>query len=153
VRLIIAVLLWSVSVGALAQSVHLFKSVHADGTVSYSDTRPASASSVTEMSVPQTDAGIVNQGRQRQKEMEAIGNDLEKQRAQKAESRRKYENRLAQARREVGDAERNLATTRASKHNATEERIGLAEQRLALARQRLREVQNAGPQSALAEPN
>jgi hypothetical protein len=145
VRPIIALLIWSASVCSVAQSIHLYKSVHADGTVSYSDTRPRSAASVTEMSVPRTDSGIVNQGQLRQQEMETIGNDLEKQRGEKVEARRKYESLLAQARQEVSSAEQNLAITRQSKHNATEERIGLAEQRLNLAHQRLREVQNAGP--------
>jgi hypothetical protein len=145
VRPIIALLIWSVSLCSVAQSVHLYKSVHSDGTVGYSDTRPPSAASVTEMRVPETDSGIVNQGQLRKQEMEAIGNDLEKQREEQSEARQKYQSVLAQARQEVSSAERNLAITRQSKHNATEERIALAEDRLNLARQRLRQVQNAGP--------
>jgi hypothetical protein len=119
--------------------------VHADGTVSYSDTRPPSAASVTTMNIPETDATLLDEGERRKQEMDAISTNLEEQRAQQATARRKHENQVALARQEVEEAERNLAVTRQSKHNATPERIGLAEERLKLARQRLREVQSAGP--------
>ena len=144
-RPILALLLCALSFAAVAGSIHAYKSVHADGTVSYSDTPPASAESVTTMNIPKTDATLVNEGEQRKQEMDAISTNLEEQRAQKATARRKYENQVALARQEVAEAERNLTVTRQSKHNATPERIGLAEERLRLARQRLREVQSAGP--------
>ena len=147
-RLITTLLVLSLPFASAAQSTHFYKSVHADGTVSYSDTRPRSAdsgTSVTTMNVPRTDDAIVNQGMQRKEEMRAIATDLEKQRAEQSQARRKHEKEVAQARREIADAERNLTTTRQSKHNATEERIALAEQRLELARQKLRELQRAGP--------
>lgn len=142
---ILAVLLCVLSFAAAAEPMHLYKSVHADGTVSYSDAPPPSAGSVTTMKIPKTDAALLNEGERRTKEMEAIGKDLEKQRAEQAAARRKHENRLAEARREVAEAEWNLNITRQSKHNATPERIGLAEQRVRLARQRLREVEGARP--------
>ena len=147
-RPILTLLIVSLPLVATGQSVHFYKSVHADGTVSYSDTRPRSAdsgTSVTTVNVPRTDDAIVNQGKQRKEEMRAIATDLEKQRAEQSQARRKREKEVAQARREIADAERNLATTRQSKHNATEERIALAERRLELARQKLRELQRAGP--------
>lgn len=144
-RPIFALLLCALSFAAFAGSIHAYKSVHADGTVSYSDTRPPSAASVTTMNIPETDATLLDEGERRKQEMDAISTNLEEQRAQQATARRKHENQVALARQEVEEAERNLAVTRQSKHNATPERIGLAEERLKLARQRLREVQSAGP--------
>lgn len=144
-RPILVLLICCVPVVADAQSMHLYKSVHADGTVSYSDTRPSSSTSVTTMSVPETDAAILNQGEQRSEQMRALGDALEKQRAEQAQARRKREKALAEARQELSAAERGLATVRQSKHNATEERIALAEQRLQLARRRLREIEAATP--------
>lgn len=131
--------------GCLAESVHYYKSVHDDGTVTYSDTRPRSASSVEEVNVTQDSAAIEQQGQQRMKEMEAASKRLDEEQARQAESRSKYQARLAQAREELTEAERNLSVTRQSKHNATPERIGDAEERIRLARKRLKEVQNAGP--------
>ena len=144
-RAVIALFILSLSAGSAAQSIHAYKSVHADGTVSYSDTRPASASNVTTVSIPKTDSDIVRQGHKRKQEMQQNATALEKQRAAQAEARRKYEKNLAQARSELSSAERNLISTQQSKHNATEARIALAEERVQLARQRLREIQNAGP--------
>ena len=78
-------------------------------------------------------------------EITAASKRLDEEKAQEAESRSKYQSRLAQAREEVTVAERNLSITRQSKHNATQERIDNAEERLRLARRKLKEVQSAGP--------
>jgi outer membrane PBP1 activator LpoA protein len=130
-RVFFALLLWLSAAGCLAESIHAYKSVHTDGTVSYSDTRPASAKSVTEVNVYQESAATEEQGKQRMQEMDAATKRLEKQRA-------------AEARREVTDAQRGLTTAQQSKKHATPERIALAEQRVRLARQRLREIETAG---------
>ncbi len=100
------------------------------------------------MDIQQNSAAIEQQGAQRMQEIDAATKRLEKQRADEAEARRKYQTILAEARQEVTDAERNLSSTQQSKKSATAERIGLAEQRVRLARQRLREVQSAGPSTA-----
>ena len=121
-RLIIALLICSVPIGSIAQSSWPGKQSITLGTV-------------------QTSMQLSS----RKQEMDAIGKNLEEQREEQGKARRKYENRVAEARREVAEAERNLATTRQSKHNATPERIALAEQRLQLARRRLREVQSTAP--------
>jgi hypothetical protein len=128
----------------LAQSSHAYKSVHADGTVSYSDTRPGAAESVTEVDLYR-DSATEQQGKQRMEELAAASSELEEQRAEKAEARREYESRVAGARQEVTGAQRGLVMAQQSKKNATPERIALAEQRVRLAKQRLREVQSAGP--------
>jgi tRNA U54 and U55 pseudouridine synthase Pus10 len=128
--------------------MHAFKAVHADGTVSYSDTRPEAATTVEKMNIQQNSAAIEQQGVQRMQEMNTATKHLQKRHADEAEARRKYQARLAEARQEVSDAERDLSTAQLSKKNATPERIGLAEQRVQLARRRLREVQSAGPSTA-----
>ena len=147
-RVIFILLMWSAAASCIAQSMHLFKSVHADGTVSYSDTRPETATTVEKMEIQQNSAAIEQQGAQRMQEMNTATKHLQKRHADEAEARRKYQTRLAEARQEVTDAERNLSTAQLSKKSATAERIGLAEQRVRLARQRLREVQSAGPSTA-----
>lgn len=128
-----------------AQSIHAYKSVHGDGGVTYSDTRPASASSVETIRVPRTDPAIVEEGRQRKQELDAAAERLAKQRDEAAATRRQNETRLAKARQAVRDAEAFLASVMNSKRYATPERIGLAEQQLRLARQQLREAERAGP--------
>ena len=143
-RVFFALLLWLFATSCLAESIHAYKSVHTDGTVSYSDTRPASAESVTEVNVYRENAATEEQGKQRMQEMDAATKRLEKQRAEAAEGRRKYDKRVAEARQEVTDAQLGLTTAQQSKKNATPERIELAEQRVRLARQRLREIQTAG---------
>jgi hypothetical protein len=80
-RVFFALLLWFYAAGCLAESIHAYKSVHTDGTVSYSDTRPASAESVTEVNVYQESAATEEQGKQRMQEMDAATKRLEKQRA------------------------------------------------------------------------
>ena len=145
-RSVLVPVFWCICGPCLAQSIHAYKSVHGDGSVTYSDTRPASASSVESIRVPGTDAAIVEQGQQRMQEMDAIAEGLEKQRDQDAKSRREYRSRLDDAHQAVRDAEAFLASVVASKKSATPERIELAEQKVRLARQRLREVQRAGPQ-------
>jgi len=144
-RVILVFLMWCAAASGFAQSIHLFKSVHADGTVAYSDTQPATANSVEEVDIHQNSAAIEQQGAQRMQEMNAAAKRIEKQQADESKARRKYETLVAEAHQEVADAERNLVSTRQSKKNATAERIGDAEERVRLARQRLREVQSAGP--------
>ncbi len=137
--LLLASLLW---VGSLsAQSTHLYKSVHADGTVTYSDSRPAGQGEVTEMNVHSGGDDVEQQGAKRMDEMRAASKSLEERRAAEAEARSKREKEIAEARQEVAEAERNLVTTQRSKHNATPDRIATAEERVRLARQRLKEVQ------------
>ncbi len=147
-RVVLAFLMWSAAAGCIAQSIHLFKSVHADGTVGYSDTRPETATTVEKIDIQQNSAAIEQQGAQRMQEIESASKRLEKQRADEAQARRKYQTVLAEARQEVSDAERDLTTTQQSKKSATAERIGLAEQRVRLAHQRLREVQSTAPSTA-----
>ena len=129
----------------LAQSIHAYKSVHTDGAVSYSDTRPTDAESVTEVKVYHESAAIEQQGSQRMQEMNAATKAGEKQRAEEADARRKHDSRVAAARQEVTDAERHLVTAQQSKRHATPERIAAAQERLGLAKQGLREAQRAGP--------
>ncbi len=145
VRLIFALLLCGLCGGAIAASIHAYKAVHADGTVSYSDTRPESAQSVTSVNVPGSDSARLEEGEQRKQEMRDIGKQLEEQRAQEAKQQGERAERLAEARREVVEAERNLANTRQSKRSATPERIRLAEERLQLARRRLRQIEGGAP--------
>ena len=143
-RAALALLMWLFATGGLAQSIHAYKSVHTDGAVSYSDTRPVEAESVTEVKVYQDSAAIEQQGKKRMQELDAATSELEKQRADEADARREYERRVAEARQEVIDAKRGLITAQESKKSATAERIGLAQQRVRLAEIRLREVQRAG---------
>lgn len=143
-RQLLAPILLLVSGGAFAQPVHYYKSVHADGTVGYSDTQPPSAASVEPVDIQQEDPAILQQGEQRVQEMKAAGDALEAQRAAQAKAAREYRERLAEAREAVADAELNLRISIDSKHNATPYRIGLAEERLKLARERLMEVQRSG---------
>lgn len=147
-RVVLAILMWSVAASCIAQRTYTFKSVHADGTVSYSDTRPETATTVEKMDIQHNSAAIERQGAQRMQEIDTATKRLEKQQADEAQARRKYQSALAEVRQEVSDAERNLTSARQSKKSATPERIGLAEQRVRLARQRLREVQSAGPSTA-----
>lgn len=146
-RLFLAVIVWSIAGNCLGASVHLYKSVHGDGTVEYSDTRPASASSVESVSVARPDASSDAQGQQRLKALDESVKQLDEQKEAQAKARRAYQSRLAQAQRELEDAQKGLATARESKKHATAERIANAEQRVELARRRLREVQSAGPQA------
>jgi TolA-binding protein len=143
-RVVVTVLMWFAAASCLAQSIHAYKSVHADGTVSYSDTRPAAAESVTEVRVYQDSAATEQQGNERMRELNAKSKELEKQHRDEVDARRNYESRVAAARQDVSDAQRTLETTRGSKKAATPERIGLAEEHVRLAKQRLREVQSAG---------
>jgi chromosome segregation ATPase len=144
-RVFLAIVIWLISACSFAQSTHLFKSVHADGTVVYSDTRPASAVSVQEMGIPRANAAIEQQGKQRMQELNATNKRVDEQQAEAAKARREYQDRLAQAQQWARDTERNLAAARQSKKNATAEYIGNWEERVRLARQHLREVQSAGP--------
>lgn len=144
-RVVLALVMCSAAACSLAQSIHAYKSVHGDGSVSYSDTRPVTQGSVEEMSIYQNSAAIEQQGAQRMQEMDAIGKKLEEQRASDLDAKREYQSRVAEARQEVVEAERNLATTQQSKKAATPERIADAQERVQLARRRLREVQSAGP--------
>ena len=144
-RVVFGLLIGFFASGCLAQSIHAYKSVHTDGAVSYSDTRPTDAESVTEVKVYQESAAIEQQGSERMQEMNAATKAGEKQRADEAAARRKHESRVAEARQEVSDAERYLVTAQQSKKHATPERIAAAQQRLRLAKQGLREVQRAGP--------
>ena len=144
-RVVLALLIWCVAASCLAEPMHAFKAVHADGTVSYSDTRPEAATTVEKLDIQQNSAAIERQGAQRMQEIDTATEGLKKQQADEAQARRKYQTSLAEARQEVTDAERHLSSTQQSKKHATPERIGLAEQRVRLARRRLREVQSAGP--------
>ena len=144
-RVFLAISIWSISACCFAQSTHLFKSVHADGTVEYSDTRPASAASVREMNIPRANAAIEQQGTRRMEEVNAINKRIDEQQTEAAKANREYQDRLTQAQQWVRESERNLATVRQSKRNATPEYIGNWEERARLARQHLREVQSAGP--------
>ena len=143
-RAVFALVMWFSATCCLAQSSHAYKSVHADGTVSYTDTRPVAEDSVTEVDLYQ-DRAAEQQGKQRMEALDAASSELEKQRTEKAEARREYESRVAEALREVTGAQQSLATAQKSKKYATPERIARAEQRVRLAKQRLREVQSAGP--------
>ena len=143
-RVVLVLLMWFFATCSLAQSIHAYKSVHTDGVVSYSDTRPAEAESVTEVKIYQDSAAIEQQGKKRIQELDAAPSELEKQRADEAAARREYDRRVAEARQEVIDAKRGLVTAQQSKKSATPERIGLAQQRVRLAEFRLREVQRAG---------
>ncbi len=147
-RVVLALLIWCVAASCLAEPMHAFKAVHADGTVSYSDTRPEAATTVEKLDIQQNSAAIERQGAQRMQEIDTATEGLKKQQADEAQARRKYQTSLAEARQEVTDAERHLSSTQQSKKHATPERIGLAEQRVRLARQRLRAVQSAGPSTA-----
>lgn len=144
-RVVLALLLCSAATCSLAQSIYAYKSVHSDGTVSYSDTQPVTRESVEKMNINQGSAAIEQQGEQRKQEMDAAGKELEKQRVGDSDAKRKYQSRVDQAREEVASAERNLVTAQQSKKHATPERIADAKEHLRLARQRLREVQSAGP--------
>ena len=154
-RVVLALLIWCVAASCLAEPMHAFKAVHADGTVSYSDTRPETATTVEKLDIQQNSAASERQGAQRMQEIDTATErlkkqqaDEKKQQADEAQARRKYQTSLAEARQEVTDAERHLSSTQQSKKHATPERIGLAEQRVRLARQHLRKVQSAGPSTA-----
>ncbi len=144
-RVVFGLLIGFFATGCLAQSIHAYKSVHTDGAVSYSDTRPADAESVTEVKVYRDSAAIEQQGSQRMQEMNAATKAGEKQRAEEAAAQRKYQSRVAEAREEVSAAERYLVTAQQSRKHATPERIAEAQDHLRLAKQRLREVKRAGP--------
>jgi len=148
VRFFLVVLIGSIAGSCLGASIHAYKSVHADGTVEYSDTRPASAAPVDSVSVAGPDAASDEQGKQYLKELDESVKRLDEQQEAKAKAQRDYQSRLSQAQRELQEAEKGLASARESKKNATPERIAVAEQRVQLARQRLREVQNAAPRSS-----
>jgi primase-polymerase (primpol)-like protein len=128
-----------------AQSIHAYKSVHTDGTVSYSDTRPAVSTSVEKLTIIQDSAAIEQQGKQRVQQMDAAAKTLEEQRAGQAEATREYQKQLNVARQELSEAERHLVSVQQSKKNATSERVAAAQQRVQLARRKLREVQSAAP--------
>jgi hypothetical protein len=144
-RVVFGFLIWICASGSLAQSVHLYKSVHTDGSVGYSDTQPADAESITEVNVHQDGAAIEQGGAQRLQELEAASTALDKKNAEQAAAQSKYQSRLADARAEVSDAERFLVTAQQSRKHATPERIEDAQTRLRLAKQRLGEVRRAGP--------
>ena len=61
-RVVLAILMWSVAASCIAQRTYTFKSVHADGTVSYSDTRPETATTVEKMDIQHNSAAIERQG-------------------------------------------------------------------------------------------
>ncbi len=144
-RLYLALFIWSLSACCLAEPMHAFKAVHADGTIGYSDTWPESASSVEKMNVPQTNPAIEQQGQQRMQELDAVTKLNEEQQAEQSKTRQAYQDRLAEAQKWVRETEQNLARARQSKKNATPEYIGNWEERVRLARQHLRNVQSAGP--------
>ncbi|MDX2312783.1 MAG: hypothetical protein QNL90_01815 [Gammaproteobacteria bacterium] len=144
-RVLFGFLIWICASGSLAQSVHLYKSVHGDGSVGYSDTQPADAESITEMKVHQDGAATEQGGAQTMQELEAASTALDKKNAEQAAAKRKYQSRLADARAEVSAAEGYLVTTQQSRKHATPERVEDAQTRLRLAKQRLGEVRRAGP--------
>lgn len=129
----------------VADSIHAYKSVHDDGTVSYSDTPPQSPSSVQTIELLRTEESTVTQGEQRKQQMQEAGKQLDEQRAEQSKARSEYESKLAEARKELRDAERNLDSTLNSRKNATPERMASANERVELARKRLREVESAAP--------
>ena len=140
-RSLLTVFLCTASAGSLAQSIYAYKSVHTDGSVTYSDTRPASDAAVEQVQIYQGSAAIEQQGEERVKQMDAIGKELEKQRTADAEEQRKREKEIAKARQEVADAERFLTSVLQSKKNATPQRMRAAREQLRLARERLQQVQ------------
>ena len=140
-RLILTLILSAVASASLAEAMHLFKQVHADGSVSYSDTRAGAEGQVEAVSIQLESAVIEQQGGQRLEQIEAYNQNLEKQRAEQAKSRSEYQTRVAEARQQVVDAERNLKEAQQSKKSATPERIKAHQEQLKLARQRLREVE------------
>ena len=145
-RSILALVLFAASQVCFAASIHAYKAVHSDGTVSYSDTWPGTASSVQTIAIPQTGDSTLEQGERRKQQMQDAGKQLDEQRAAESKARREYQAQLAQARQEVSDAERHLYETRNSKKNASAERTATAKQRLDLARKKLQELERAGPQ-------
>ena len=144
-RLFLALFIWSLSACCLAESIHAFKAVHADGTVSYSDTRPESASSVEEINIQRASPVVEQQGQHRMQELGALSKETEERNATQTQARREYEERLAKARKWVRETEANLATARQSKKSATPEYIGNWEERVKLARDNLREVERTRP--------
>ena len=144
-RSFLALFIWSLSACSMAQSIHAYKSVHADGTVGYSDTRPASASSVEEINIQRANPAVEQQGKQRMQELDAVSKGYEERNAEQVKARREYEDRLAKARKWVRETETNLATARRSKKNATPEYIGNWEERVKLARDNLRAVETTRP--------
>jgi Domain of unknown function (DUF4124) len=143
-RSLLALSLCAASAGSLAQSIYAYKSVHTDGTVTYSDTRPATGAPVEQLRIQQNSAAIEQQGAQRVQQMDANAKELEKKRAADAEAQRKREDALAKARQEVADAERFLTSVLQSKKNATPERMHAAREQLRLAREHLQQVQSGG---------
>lgn len=144
-RIVFALCLLLPAAGVPAQVPHYYKSVHGDGTVTYSDTRSGLEGPVETISVPHDDGAVLEQGQQRLDEIRAAGEDLEKQRGEGTTARSDYEKKVAQAREEVAEAERDLQGVLQSKRSATPYRIGIAEERLELARKKLREIEHGGP--------
>ena len=144
-RSVLSLFIWSLSACCLAQSIHAYKSVHADGTVGYSDTRPASASSVEKINIRRASPSVEQQGQQRMEELDAVSKARDERKAEQAAARRDYEDRLAEARKWVRETEANLATARQSRKNATPEYIGNWQDRVKLARDHLRAVESARP--------
>lgn len=131
--------------GGLAQTVHYYKSVHADGVVEYSDTRAGSGEVVQEIRIYQDGDAALEQGRARVQEMQSAAEDLGKRRSEESAAKGEHAKRIARARQEVAEAERNLQSVLASKRSATPYRIELAENRLALAHKKLADIRRAGP--------
>lgn len=142
-RSMVALALWSSASACLAESIQAYKSVHTDGTTGYSDTRPASASTVEAIELPQHDTAILEQGDKRMQEMQEVGKHIDEQRAEQSKATRKLESTLAQARQELSDAQQNLTSALESRKNATPERIAAAEERVKLAQKRLREIEGS----------
>jgi hypothetical protein len=144
-RVVFALIICCAAGYAQAKSIYAYKSVHSDGTVSYSDTRPAAGESVERVTISPSSAAIEQQGAQRVQQMDTAAKTLEKQRSGAAQAKSDYQKRVNEARQELTDAERNLVTVEQSKKSASPERIKAARKRISLARQKLREVQSAGP--------
>lgn len=144
-RVLFALVMCLVAASSPAQSIYAYKSVHTDGSVSYSDRRPAETKSVEKLNVLQQSSAIEQQGEQRLEQMDTAGKALEEQRTGQSKAMRAYQDTLGQARRELSEAERYLVSVQQSKKNATPERMAAARERVQLARRKLREVQSAGP--------
>ena len=140
-RLFVAFFLWFVAVACLAQGGYAYRWVHADGSVTYSDTPPPAGETVERLNVSSETTEVEQQGQERLKQLGTLNKQTDEARSEQVKARREREEKLAQARAEVANAERALADTRSSKKSATPERIKLMENQLKLARQRLREVQ------------
>lgn len=114
---------WTLVLAAPVGAETVYGSVDEQGVVTYSQTLSPGATTAEALEVPETSPSRISDGVARLEQMRNVAEDIEAARVDAREAEHERAGRVAEA--------------RASKKNATPERLGLLREKVRLARERL----------------